>query len=532
MLRDAVPSLIDWEEPSVSEDEHAPVRDGGDAAVDLVAVLRRAGLAVRGSAATLELPLHRVTRDSRDVSSGDVFVAVRGQLDGADHAADAVARGAAVVVAASPDRELGVPWLEVDDDRGALAELAAAASGHPSQRLAVVGVTGTNGKTTTVELLDAILRAAGRACGVVGTRGARWSGGPEEGLPPGRTTPEAPDLQRLLRRMADDGCGAAAIEISSHALDLQRVRGTRFAAVGFTNLTQDHLDWHRTIEAYFASKRRLFEEIAPTAPAALGADCPRCGELERGLREADPHRRVVTAGFAQGATVRIECFESDLEGARFRLVGLGLDHDVRMPRPGRHDAANAALAAALARMLEVPSDAIVAGLRRAPVVAGRLERVPSGAGEPTVFVDYAHAPGALDAVLAALREAADGRGRLVCVFGCGGDRDKEKRPLMGEVVGRRADVAVLTSDNPRSEDPEQIVREVLAGLEGAAAEVHVEVDRRRAIRRALELAGPDDVVVVAGKGHEREQEIAGRKLPFDDREVVAEELAARRGGQG
>jgi len=497
----------------------------------LSALLRAAGIV---SPALASDPLVTgVAHDSRAVVPGDLFVAMRGVRDGADFAQGAVERGACAVVAASPDRDLGVPWVEVARDRQALADLASSLHGHPSRRLVTIGITGTSGKTTTAATTAAVLAAAGHGIGLVGTVEVSWR---DRVMPSARTTPEASDLQRYLAEMVSDGCAAAILEVSSQGIDLDRVRGVHFAAVAFTNLAQDHLDWHGTMDAYFQAKRRLFVDLAPHAPAVIGADDERGQALARELRALDATRAVVLTGFSADADLRIEGFEGDASGSAFRLVGrampgrLPVDVDVvvRLAVPGRFNAQNAAMAAGLALVTGAPQALLPEGLRRVRGIAGRLERVTFDDADeaPAVFVDYAHKPNALEGVLRAARALA--RGRLVCLFGCGGDRDKEKRPAMGEVVGRLADIAILTSDNPRSEDPRSIVDMALPGLSGGDAEVHVEVDRRRAIALALRLARPGDVVILAGKGHETYQEIAGRRLPFDDRIVAREERARSR----
>jgi UDP-N-acetylmuramoyl-L-alanyl-D-glutamate--2,6-diaminopimelate ligase len=457
-----------------------------------------------------------LTHDSRAVEEGFLFVALRGARDGADFAARAVEAGAAAVLAASEDRRLGVPWLQVADDRAALADCAAALAGEPSTRMAVTGITGTNGKTTTSWMLDSILEAAGRPSGLVGTLGARWPGGER---PSPRTTPEAPDLQEMLVDMERAGCVHAVVEVSSHAIDLERVRGLRFAALGFTNLTQDHLDWHGDLESYFATKRRLFTELGPAAPAVVCADDAHGRRLAEELRAADPRRTVLTCGFGESCDLRVAAFAADSGGARLTLRGAGLDFETRLLSPARHDAKNAVLAAGLALALGIDGQGIAAGLASCGVVPGRLERA-AGDDQVGVYVDFAHAPGALVELLDSAREFT--RGRLICVFGCGGDKDRSKRAVMGEAVGLRADLAIATSDNPRSEDPLAILAMVAEGLARTGAETREIADRREAIRAAIEEARPGDVILVAGKGHESEQEIGGQRLPFDDRQVVRE----------
>ena len=467
-----------------------------------------------------------VASDSRRVQPGDVFVAVRGVLDGARFAAEAVRRGAIAVVAASEDQNLGVPWIRVASERHALADLAAEIHGRPSAKLLVAGVTGTNGKTTTAAATASILGAAGGSVGIIGTIETAWPG---HGREAARTTPESVDLQGTLADMVEDGCAACAMEVSSHGIDLDRVRGVQFAAVAFTNLTRDHLDWHGDMESYYRSKRRLFGDLAPDAPAVICIDDDAGRRLAGELRDGAA-RPIITVGFERAADLRIERFEDGADGSRFVLAGPALGGEpavaVRFALPGRHNAQNAAMAAGLALALGAPAALVAPGLAALAGVSGRLERVGPPGDKPRVFVDYAHTPGALESVLSAAR--AFTRGRLICVFGCGGDKDREKRPLMGEAVGRLADIAVLTSDNPRSEDPAAIIAQAMAGLQSGSAEVHVEADRRAAIAIALSLAADDDVVVIAGKGHETCQEIAGQRLPFDDRLVARDLLAARR----
>jgi UDP-N-acetylmuramoyl-L-alanyl-D-glutamate--2,6-diaminopimelate ligase len=504
-------------------------------------LLRQAGLAGRGGAPTLgprrpaaDPLVTSITHDSRRAAPGSLFVAVKGRQDGSLFASEAVGRGAVAVVASSPDRHVGVPWVVVDDDRAALADLAAAYHGEPSRRVRVAGVTGTNGKTTTTTMVAAILDAAGLPTGLIGTLEARWLG---RVRPAARTTPEATDLQALLAEMEADGCRHAAVEISSHAIDLSRVRGLRLQAVGFTNLSQDHLDWHGDMEAYFRSKRRLFFELAPEAPAVVCVDDEHGGRLARELAAAFPTRLLTTCGFASDAALGVRDFESGPRGIRFRLAGTArhtgllrdVDIAVDMPRLGRHEARNAAVAAGLALLLGARPGDVATALSAYRGIGGRMELVPCEAGEDdgvTVFVDYAHTPAALEVALEAAREAC--AGRLTCVFGCGGDRDASKREPMGRAVAARADVAIATSDNPRGEDPDAILLAVRKGLEGGRAEVHVERDRRKAIALALEAARRGDVVLVAGKGHETYQEIAGRRLDFDDRKVVRELRRERR----
>ena len=451
-----------------------------------------------------EAEIAAVTYRAEAAGPGALHACVPGfSADGHDFAPLAVERGAAALVVERV-LELDVPQLVVDSSRHALALAADAFHGHPSRELAVVGVTGTNGKTTTAFLVHAILEAAHGSAGLLGTIESRVGGAVE---PVARTTPESADLQAMLRRMVDAGDRACAMEVSSHALELERVTGVRFAAAGFTNLTQDHLDFHPDMEHYFAAKARLFRE----APGAINVD-DEYGRRLVGIaggpvltygREGDvrPHAVEIGAGGA------IALIASTPRGP--------VPLDVRLR--GGFNVSNVLCAVALAELLEIPHAAMRAGIAAVAGVPGRFE--PVDAGQPfTVIVDYAHTPDGLENVLRSAREIT--AGRLICVFGCGGDRDRGKRPLMGRVVRRLADVAIVTSDNPRTEDPEAIITEIMAGVA-----MDAEPDRRAAIERAVALAAPGDVVVIAGKGHEQGQQFADRTLPFDDRTVALEALA-------
>ena len=454
---------------------------------------------------------------SRAVTPGTLFFCVPGfKADGHDFAADAVERGAVGLVVERP-LGLGVPEVRVDDVRAATAEIAARFYGDPTGDLDVVGITGTNGKTTTTFLVRSILEAAGVRCGLLGTVASIVGGRREEVE---RTTPEAIDLQATFRRMLDSGDAACAIEVSSHALQLHRVDGIRFACRVFTNLTQDHLDFHPTMEDYFAAKRMLFDR--PGGPAIVNADDGYGRRLAEDLDDA------ITFGIdSADATYRATDVGFDTVRSTFTLSAPDGEARVEMPLPGLFNVSNALAAIASARVLGVPLDTAVAALAAAERVPGRFEPVDEGQGF-AVLVDYAHTPDSLENVLRAARDIT--RGRLHVVFGAGGDRDASKRPLMGRAASEVADRVVVTSDNPRSEDPEAIVDQVLSGTSGDAER---EVDRRRAIQLAVESARDGDVVVIAGKGHEQGQEFAGgRKEPFDDvtvaREALRSTLGARR----
>ncbi|MCZ7526198.1 MAG: UDP-N-acetylmuramoyl-L-alanyl-D-glutamate--2,6-diaminopimelate ligase [Acidimicrobiia bacterium] len=463
-----------------------------------------------------------ITHDSRSVVPGSCFCCIPGAVtDGHVHAAEAVAAGA-VALLVERRLDLDVPQARVASVRRALGPAAARLHGHPSRALRCLGITGTNGKTTTTHLLAAVAEAAGERCGLIGTLGARVAG---RDLPGGRTTPEATELQALLARMRDEGTGVVAMEVSSHALDQHRVDGTWFAAVGFTNLSHEHLDYHGSIGAYFEAKASLFDP-ARTAAGACNVDDPHGRRLASRAARAG----LDVLAFAvddPGADVRGEDLVLDATGSRFVLVDDrgGRRAAVRSHLLGRFNVENSLAAAAVALAGGLPFDAVVEGLQRPIVVAGRLEPVGNGRPFP-VLVDYAHTPDALERVLATLRPLVPG-GRVLLVFGCGGDRDREKRPLMGGVAARGADAVYLTSDNPRSEDPAAIAAEVLVGLEGAAGPVVVELDRRAAIAAALADARPGDVVLVAGKGHETGQTVGAETRPFDDRVVAREELERR-----
>jgi UDP-N-acetylmuramoyl-L-alanyl-D-glutamate--2,6-diaminopimelate ligase len=454
------------------------------------------------------------THDSRQVGPGTLFCAIPGaRTDGHDHAAAAVAQGAAALLV---ERwlDLHVPQLKVPSVRAAMGPAAAAVHGHPSRDLTVVGITGTNGKTTTAYLLEAAFAAAGVGVGVIGTVETRIHGETQPGV---RTTPEGTDLQRLLRRMHTRGVDAVAMEVSSHGLDLRRVDGTRFAVAVYTNLSQDHLDWHGSMEAYLAAKARLFlPAFAPRGVVFL--DGPWARRLLALVRIP-----VTTVGTDADADVQLVDVELSVDGGR---ATLRWDEDtiaLRTRLPGRFNLDNAASALVAAVSAGVPPATAAAGIAACPGAPGRLERVDRG--QPfTVLVDYAHTPEAVAQVVTTLRSLGAG-GRVLVVLGAGGDRDRGKRAAMG-AAATTADVAVLTSDNPRSEDPARILAAVAAGAReaiatGAAAELVVELDRQRAIAMALDLAQPRDVVVIAGKGHETGQELADRTLPFDDRVVAA-----------
>jgi UDP-N-acetylmuramoyl-L-alanyl-D-glutamate--2,6-diaminopimelate ligase len=469
-----------------------------------------------------DTPVSEVAYDSRRATSGAVFVALRGQKsDGVQFAAQAVARGAVAVVAEAPDPGgFTVPWVVVPDARLALAVLADRVSDHPSASLQVVGITGTNGKTTTAYLLRSIFEAAGIRCGLLGT--VVYSVGDQDHEAT-RTTPEAPDVQRMLRQMLDNACGAAVMEVSSHALSLRRVDAIRFAAGVFTNLTRDHLDFHGDMEAYFAAKRRLFELLPPDAPGVVNLDDPRGPAL------AATHRHVITYALNESASVMPERVELSLHGLTFTARTPRGPMHIASRLVGRPNLYNLLAAIATGVALDLPIDAIERGLHNLQGVPGRFQVVSSAEDDISVVVDYAHTDDALKNLLETARSLSTGR--MVTVFGCGGDRDRTKRPLMGAVAGRMSDLVVVTSDNPRSEDPARIIEEVLRGIPRSPSngpQVLAIVDRGEAVARAIDLARPGDLVIVAGKGHEKTQVIGDRELPFDDVLISQAALARRR----
>jgi UDP-N-acetylmuramoyl-L-alanyl-D-glutamate--2,6-diaminopimelate ligase len=452
-----------------------------------------AALAPRDVIGRATVELSDLAYDARAVAPGALFFCIPGaRFDGHEFAADAVDRGA-VALAVERPLTLDVPQVVVDDARRAMAPAAAEFFGRPTEQLEVVGVTGTNGKTTTAFLLHAILDAAGRKPGLLGTVETRVG---RERRAAVRTTAEAIDLQRLFRAMLDAGNESCAMEATSHGSQLHRLDHVRFAALVFTNLTQDHLDFHGSMERYYDAKRRLF---TPGVPAAINVDD------DYGRRLVADVPGATTFGLSTDAHVGPDA----LDGIALKLRG-------------RFNLVNALAALTAARLLGIDERVIAAGLESVRAVPGRMEEVDEG--QPfIVLVDYAHTPDALENVLRTAREFAEGR--VLCVFGAGGDRDREKRPLMGRAVSRLADAVYVTSDNPRSEEPRAIVNEILAGITGEASVI---LDRRAAIAVAIDDARSGDVVVIAGKGHEQGQEFSSEKLPFDDREVARDALRRSR----
>jgi UDP-N-acetylmuramoyl-L-alanyl-D-glutamate--2,6-diaminopimelate ligase len=460
--------------------------------------------------------------DSRKVVPGSLYFCRRGSVyDGHDHAREALDAGAVALVA---ERllELPVPMVIVENARAAMNAVASPFFGEPSKQLKVVGITGTNGKTTTAFLLHSIFRTLGDPSGLMGTVETRVGDEVEPGV---RTTPESVDFQRVLRRMVDAGANACAVEVTSHAIDQRRIEGTRFELAVFTNLSQDHLDYHGSIESYFQTKLEFFRGEWARAGLVNADDHPTHPWGERVVAGAEIPVR--TYAVKKDADYRAEVIESDAHGSRFIAVGPRLRSEITMNIPGDFMLSNALAATAAANELGVAEETIREGIAHLQGVPGRLE--PVREGQPfTVLVDYAHTPEALGNVLAAARSLVTGR--VIAVFGCGGDRDKSKRPLMGEAAAKHADLIYLTSDNPRSEDPVAILHDIEAGITSAPSHPRyvVEPDRAAAIKVALAQAGAGDVVLIAGKGHEGYQEFDGRTIPFDDRLVAAEALSELR----
>jgi UDP-N-acetylmuramoyl-L-alanyl-D-glutamate--2,6-diaminopimelate ligase len=480
-----------------------------------------------------------IATDSREVSPGDVFFALRGAaVDGHDYLADALALGASALCVEELPEKLdlrGAAAVVVPDTRRALAPVSVRFFGAPAEELFLVGVTGTNGKTSTTYLVESILAAAGRRVGVIGTVEVRYAG---ERRRSENTTPASLDLQRTLRDMRTRGVDSAVMEVSSHGLELGRVDGCLYDVAAFTNLTQDHLDFHADMQRYRDAKLRLFREhLAPGAVAVVNLDDPAAEAFVAAARGAGARVVGVSRDAAKGADVTLLAAEISLSGTRARLQLPGGPLELTLPLVGDFNLENLLVACGVAIAAEIPADAIAAGVARCPQVPGRVERVASDApGAPTVFIDYAHTPDAVEKLLRALRPLC--RGRLVAVFGCGGDRDAGKRPLMAQAVARYADRVIATSDNPRTEDAERILDAVEAGLTGLpklspealrerAGYARI-ADRRAAIEAAVGIAAESDTVVIAGKGHEDYQIIGRERLPFHDGEEARRALRRRK----
>ena len=482
------------------------------------------GVTVRGS---LDREITGLTDDSRRVSPGWLFVAVKGtQSDGHRFLAQAVAAGAGAIVVETGRvsgetlASIGIPVIQVGDSRRALGLLASRFYGDPSRRLKMIGVTGTNGKTTATYLCKAILEAAGVRAGLIGTVAYLFG---EERVAATHTTPGPLELQGLLRRMADAGMQAVVMEVSSHALALDRTAGCQFGTAVFTNLTQDHLDFHADMEDYFRAKLRLFTALDSEAHAIVNGDDPYGGRVVEATQA-----KVWTYAIDRPADLRAEDVQISLNGVRFTARGPGGSVALRSPLVGRHNVYNILAAVGVGLVQGVPLETSAAGVATLKTVPGRFEQVD--AGQPfTVVVDYAHTEDALYRLLTTAQTVRTGR--IITVFGCGGDRDRGKRPKMGRVAARYSDVVVVTSDNPRTEDPDAIIREILPGVEAGLREAGrgrylIHADRRAAIAEAIRLAQSGDLVLIAGKGHEDYQVIGKEKHPFDDRVVAREAIEA------
>jgi len=465
-----------------------------------------------------------IQTDSRKVKPGDLFICLPGHtVDGHDYAGKALDAGAAALVAERP-LGLGAAELLVKDSRLAMAVIADRYFGHPSAKVRTIGVTGTNGKTTTTYLIERILNDAGKSAGVIGTIEMRYAG---RVYPMSGTTPEALELHRHLADMADAGVAYCAMEVSSHGLDQGRAKGVRFRTAIFTNLTQDHLDYHGTMEQYAAAKSLLFSRLGngyaaderDRSYAVLNADDPASAGFAKATAA-----EVITYGVREDADVRASDIRITARGASFHVRTFRGEADIQLRMVGAYNVYNA-LGALTAALLEgVPLEAIKASLEAIPGVPGRVETVDAGQ-DFAVIVDYAHTPDGLENVLRTVKEFAERR--VICVFGCGGDRDRTKRPIMGRIAARYADHVMVTSDNPRSEDPVRILQDIEAGLRGdgvPADRYDMIVDRREAIRKAVAMASAGDVVLIAGKGHETYQLIGKETLEFDDRLVAAEAI--------
>ena len=473
------------------------------------------GVPLTGESFTWDMEITSISYDTRTIRPGALFLALPGAKDdGARFIPEALEKGAAAVLCESLPEGEG-PWLQTPDTRRALALVSANWFDHPGRELTLIGVTGTNGKTTTTYLIKELLERAQRTkVGLIGTIQNQIG---TQILPAHRTTPESYEVQQLLRQMADAGCTHVVMEVSSHALVQHRVEGLTFAAGVFTNLTQDHLDYHRTMEEYREAKGLLFRQCQT---AVLNLD-DEAGRWYRERVSCPAFTYSENKDYADLTAKNIRLFPGHVE---FEAVTLGCLSRVHLPIPGGFTIYNALAAAACGLCLGLKLEDIAAALRCAHGVKGRVEVVPTPTAY-TVLIDYAHSPNALENVLLTARDFT--AGRLICLFGCGGDRDKTKRPIMGAVVRELADVAIITSDNPRTEDPWAILQDILAGMDGPGGEIHIEPDRAQAIRWALSQGQAGDVIVLAGKGHETYQEINGVQYPMDERKIVAEYFEKR-----
>ncbi len=502
---------------------HAATRSpGGFPLSGLLEVLREEAPRLLGEG---DVRLFGVKQDSRRVEAGDLFVARSGgKVSGADFAQAALERGAVALIVerGAPRPALGVPMIEVADARRSLALAAEAVYGNPSRALSVIGITGTNGKTTTSWLVERALSGVGQKPARLGTVGFAFG---EQSVDSALTTPEADDISRYAARTRDAGGTHFVMEVSSIALSLERVRAVHFQVAAFSNLTQDHLDFHGTLAEYGETKARLFTDLLPEV-SVINVDDPFGEKLA--LRIELAQRRVLRVSKRRGADLFPKDVKVDAQGTRGVLATPSGEVRLESRLVGEHNLDNLLLALGILSALGCELQAAADALRDAPQVPGRLERCDEPGDDLLVLVDYAHTPDALERVLVAARSMVGAGGRVCCVFGCGGDRDPQKRPRMGAAVGRLADYAYLTNDNPRSEDPQAIAAAVEVGLREMESQYEVELDRARAIERAVSRAEPGDVVLIAGKGHEPYQLIGARSFPFDDRIEARLALSARR----
>ena len=476
-------------------------------------LLREMGLT---SAPDFDFEVHSIVCDSRKVEPGDVFVCIRGgTVDGHGFAQAALSKGAGCVVAEQP---LGLSnELDVADTHQFYGQAASAYFGHPSRSMKLVGVTGTKGKTTVTSLIKKILPDAGNMVGLIGTVQNEIG---DRAIHAENTTPEAMELEGLYAQMRDAGCGYCVMEVSSHALEQQRIGDSFYEAAAFTNLSHEHLDYHGDMERYYNAKKKLF---ARCGAAVIGMDDEHGRRLLGELREvAGKEIPCLTFSAGEGADLSAKDIVCHPEKVEFTLLYGGKEYPVHFAMPGLFSVRNALAAAAVCLQLGLPMEQIIASLETVTGVKGRIEIIPTGR-DFTVITDYAHAPDPLENVLSALKETV--KGRLVCLFGCGGDRDRTKRPLMAAAAAKFADFVIVTSDNPRTEDPQAIIDEILPGLDGTTTPYKVIVNRREAIYYAVQNALPGDTIVLAGKGHEDYQIIGHEKHHFDEREVVADALA-------
>jgi UDP-N-acetylmuramoyl-L-alanyl-D-glutamate--2,6-diaminopimelate ligase len=474
----------------------------------------------------MDIEIGDISYHSHEVKEGDLFVAITGaKHDGHHFIEETITRGAqAIIVEQMPPQPLDVPVVWVMDTRKALAQISAEFFSHPSRKITLVGITGTNGKTTTSYVIESILKAAGREVGMIGTINYRIRG---KERPAATTTPQSYDLQRLLSEMITDGVECVVMEVSSHALDQERVRRCHFDVGVFTNLSPEHLDYHEDMDRYFAAKKRFFQEILIESEknpwAIINVDDPLLKDFQKEL----PPLRAMTYGLDHGE-VRASHREVSLEGIRATLTTPAGTLKIRTSLVGEYNLYNIMAATAVGISLEITREAIRQGIEDLPQVPGRMERV--GAGNPWILVDYAHTPDALDKTIKEVKRLATGK--VFVVFGCGGDRDRTKRAPMGRIAAQWSDLAIITSDNPRTEDPLKIIEEIETGArEISPLRYRVISDRREAIKKAIALAGPQDIVLITGKGHEDYQIIGEERFPFDDREEARKALAQSGGVQ-